>query len=380
MTDLVVVSLESWDGVWRRNQHLIWRMLHTDPTLRVLFVEPPADPAHELRSRRRPRLGRGPDDRNLTGRLWTMRPLKLLPRRFGDRADASILSQVVRAGRRLAMNDPILWVNDPGGAEIARRTGWRTLYDMTDDWLAADRPASQLDRVASQERYLLAEADQVVACSPELQRRKSAQRPVEREPIALVRNAVDVDAYRQPLPRPTDMPTGLVVLYVGTLHCDRLDIGLCESVAARIGDAASLVLVGPNALPPAISTRLRRAGATLLGPRTRNEVIAYLQHADVLVVPHVVTAFTDSLDPIKLYEYQAVGRPVVSTAVAGFSETDDDRIVVASAPDFPDAVTAALARVSRFPDGADRAVADWNDRAVAMLGILSGMKRPSPAP
>ena len=67
MTDLVVVSLESWDGVWRRNQHLIWRMLHTDPTLRVLFVEPPADPAHELRSRRRPRLGRGPDDRNLTG-------------------------------------------------------------------------------------------------------------------------------------------------------------------------------------------------------------------------------------------------------------------------------------------------------------------------
>ena len=185
MTDLVVVSLESWDGVWRRNQHLIWRMLHTDPTLRVLFVEPPADPAHELRSRRRPRLGRGPDDRNLTGRLWTMRPLKLLPRRFGDRADASILSQVVRAGRRLGMNDPILWVNDPGGAEIARRTGWRTLYDMTDDWLAADRPASQLDRVASQERYLLAEADQVVACSPELQRRKSAQRPSGREPVAL---------------------------------------------------------------------------------------------------------------------------------------------------------------------------------------------------
>ena len=224
MTDLVVISLESWDGVWRRNQHLIWRMLHTDPTLRVLFVEPPADPAHEMRSGRRARLGRGPDDRNLRDRLWTMRPLKLLPRRLGDRADASILRQVVRAARRLGMIDPILWVNDPGGAEIARRTGWRTLYDMTDDWLAADRPAAQLNRVAAQELYLLGHADQVVACSPELQRRKSAQRPSGRAPVAVVRNAVDAEAYRRPRPRPADLPTGPVVLYVGTLHGDRLDV------------------------------------------------------------------------------------------------------------------------------------------------------------
>ena len=55
-------------------------------------------------------------------------------------------------------------------------------------------------------------------------------------------------------------------------------------------------------------------------------MIGYLQHADVLVVPHVVTSFTDSLDPIKLYEYQAVGRPVVSTPVAGFRDADDPRI------------------------------------------------------
>ena len=44
-------------------------------------------------------------------------------------------------------------------------------------------------------------------------------------------------------------------------------------------------------------------------------MIAYLQHADVLVVPHLVNAFTDSLDPIKLYEYQAVDKPVISTPV-----------------------------------------------------------------
>ncbi len=59
MTDLVVMSLEAWDDMWRRNQHLIAGLLATDAALRVLFVEPPADPTHDLRSGRRPSIARG---------------------------------------------------------------------------------------------------------------------------------------------------------------------------------------------------------------------------------------------------------------------------------------------------------------------------------
>ena len=112
------------------------------------------------------------------------------------------------------------------------------------------------------------------------------------------------------------------------MHPDRIDVELCEATARALGEAGTLVLVGPNLL----ATDQAAAPATtrarvLLGPRPRDAVIGYLQHADVLVVPHVVTEFTDSLDPIKLYEYQAVGRPVVSTPVAGFRDADDPRII-----------------------------------------------------
>ena len=44
LMDLVVTSLEAWDTVWRRNQHLVAGLLRRDPTLRVLFVEPATDP------------------------------------------------------------------------------------------------------------------------------------------------------------------------------------------------------------------------------------------------------------------------------------------------------------------------------------------------
>ena len=64
-------------------------------------------------------------------------------------------------------------------------------------------------------------------------------------------------------------------------------------------------------------------------------VPAYLKNADVLVVPHVVTGFTDSLDPIKVYEYLAAGLPVVSTPVAGFREIGLAHVSVVPGEPFP---------------------------------------------
>ncbi|MDQ0577124.1 glycosyltransferase involved in cell wall biosynthesis [Agromyces albus] len=371
MTDLVVMSLEAWDDVWRRNQHLVAGLLRTDAALRVLFVEPPADPTHDLRSRRRPSFARGvrevPDV--APGRLFTVRPVKWMPRRLDPRTDERLARAVMRAADSLDMRHPLLWINDPGAVALAERSGWPTLYDITDDWLTADRPAAELRRVAANEARLFELAREVVVCSPELARRKGATRPV-----TLIPNAVEVDAYRRPAPRPTDLPDGPVALYLGTVHPDRIDVDLCEATARALGSTGTLVLVGPNLLSPDQAARLHAAGARLLGPRSRDEVIGYLQHADVLVVPHVVTAFTDSLDPIKLYEYQAVGRPVVSTAVAGFRDEDDPRIMIASGDAFAAAVAAAVPAPSRFPAGADGAVADWSDRAAAMAAVLRGLE------
>lgn len=370
MTELVVVSLERWDEVWRRNQHLVAGLLSANPGLRVLFVEPPTDPIHDLLARRRPRFGRGVRevDDVAPGRLHAVRPVKWLPRRLDRGADDRLARSVVRAADRLGMRHPLLWINDPGMAPLAERSGWPTLYDVTDDWLAADRPQAELQRTAANEATLFRVAQEVVVCSPELVRRKGTARPV-----VLIPNAVDVVAYRSQQQRPADLPAGPVALYLGTVHPDRIDVGLCVITAQALGDSGTLVLVGPNLLSAEEVRRLEDAGARLLGSRGREEVIGYLQHADVLVVPHVVTEFTDSLDPIKLYEYQAVGRPVVSTPVAGFREAADPRITVAEGAAFVRAVAAAVPTEAPFPNAADGPVPDWAERVTAMDAILDRM-------
>ena len=373
MTDLVVMSLEGWDEVWRRNQHLVSGLLATDTDLRVLFVEPPVDPLFDVSRGRRPSAGRrvtqipGVAD----GRLWRYRPVKWLPRRIDPHGDERRARAVRRAARGLGMRRTLLWINDLDATTLSIATGWPTLYDMTDDWLAADRPSAELRRIGTAEEYLLTHAAEVVACSAELLRRKNPQRPSDLAPITLIPNAVDVADYRQPMSRPADMPSGAVAVYVGTLHEDRLDVDVCVHTARSLGKDATLVLVGPNALGTAETTRLQESGAILLGPRSRTDVIAYLQHADVLIVPHLVNDFTDSLDPIKLYEYEAVARPVVSTAVAGFRESDSPLISIADAPAFGAAVAVQVRQPPAMPSL--RLVPDWTERVSQMRQTLARM-------
>jgi glycosyltransferase involved in cell wall biosynthesis len=146
-------------------------------------------------------------------------------------------------------------------------------------------------------------------------------------------------------------------------------VDLCAALATGLLGTATFVLVGPVALDASDQTRLAGAGAVLLGAREHTTVPAYLKNAEVLVVPHVVTEFTDSLDPIKVYEYLAAARPVVSTPVAGFRDLGLGHVAVVPGGD----VVARIRELLTSPlaaGSAERAVPSWDDRAATMRAVL----------
>ncbi|MFV0462184.1 MAG: glycosyltransferase [Nostocoides sp.] len=373
MTDLVLISLERWDEVWRRNQHLVAGLLRAGQVSSVLFIEPATDIVHALRRGRRPGRAAGLRRHEVgvsaRGQLWLFQPRKLLPRRVDQGHDGRWARGVMAAATRAGLTHPVLWVNDPMGAEVMELTGWPTLYDITDDWLAAHRPAAEHARLNAQEQRLLAGADDVVVCSPDL-----AERKVSARPVTMIRNGVDLSAYAADPPRPTDLPAGPVALYAGTLHRDRLDVPLCLRTAHAIAGAARVVAVGPVLLDRGEQRRLQEAGVVLLGARPAAEVPAYLRHAKVLLVPHVIDDFTMSLDPIKRYEYAAAGRPIVATAVSGFI---DDVALTVPAEQFPQAVADVLSGQRRPADPRWAAAeADWSARVEEMAAVLRRLGRP----
>lgn len=381
MTDLVVISLEPWDEMWRRNQHVLARLLNADEDLRVLFVEPVADPLDALRRGKFPARGLGlrgvRDPRGLSGtaqdRLWLSQDTKILPRKIAPRWDEAWARKVVRQAHVLGMERPILWVNDPRGALVMADTGWPTLYDVTDDWVVAERPSPERRRTLTQEQQLLAGAEIVVVCSRELQQRKRGARGS----LRLIGNAVDLEPYRSNPPRPEDLPPGVVVLYAGTVHPDRVDTALLEDLAqhlARREVSTTVVLLGPCLLENATRAKLEDVGILVLGRRPPELVPSYLLHADVLLVPHVLTEFTASLDPIKAYEYRAAGRPVVSTEVPGFADVDDPLVAVRARDDFAAAVEQSL-QAPAHRTTAGHEVPTWDQRAAQFRDVLLDLRR-----
>lgn len=366
LRELVVCSLEPWDEIWRRNQYLLDGLLHRNPELRILLIEPASDPLHSLLGGRPPRLGAGL--RSLPGyqgRLMALQPTKWLPRAVGPLADRLLIGAARRAARRMVLTDPVLWVNDPGWA-VLLDAGWPAVYDITDDWVEADRGAREHDRVVSREMRLMAECSAVVVCSTGLQASKGRIREVK-----LVQNAVDVANYQRPQAKPADLPAGRIAMYVGTMHEDRLDVELSVRIAERLAQSAGhLVFVGPNALTAANTRRLEASPSTvILGPRPYTQIPAYMQHADVLIVPHLVNEFTDSLDPIKLYEYEAVGRPIAATPVAGFRDlAGTPGVAIAPAEQLAEAAAALVTSPPVVVGPFDPA--DWSDRVTAMQGVL----------
>ena len=158
-----------------------------------------------------------------------------------------------------------------------------------------------------------------------------------------------------------------MAIYVGSLHDARIDVELIIEIARALPQV-NVVLVGPNSLSSHTGRRLSaEPNVSLLGPRPYRDIPAFLQHADVIIVPHRVTEFTESLDPIKAYECLAVDRPTVSTPIAGF-RGHEEAIHVVPREEFVRRVADVLA-------GQAQALvhvlpAEWHERAASFEDAL----------
>ncbi len=142
--------------------------------------------------------------------------------------------------------------------------------------------------------------------------------PVEYLPMAASRSFVEAMG-RHSHPRPGDLPPGKVVGCTGQINRS-YDWALIAAVADALPDV-SLVFIGPLIEPdPSERARimhvLKKPNVHWLGKRPHEQLPAYLAHFDVCLNPLAVTAHNDRRSPLRLFDYLATDRPVLSTAIA----------------------------------------------------------------
>ena len=107
------------------------------------------------------------------------------------------------------------------------------------------------------------------------------------------------------LPRP-------VIGFFGTIDSHWIDFELMKLVAASRPDW-SFLFIGPVRDLPEAELVAELENVRFLGPKPYSELPAYSKAFDVCIVPKVRTPLTEASSPLKIWEYLATGKPVVST-------------------------------------------------------------------
>ncbi len=332
--DLIYIALEPWDEVWRRNQPLCAELIRSGAARRIVYVEPPRVVPYWLvrpamrradLKRRGLRAVRGRGDREIEG-ITAFAPLQLLPNTFAPFRAFNTWherQQLRAVSRRARLQTPTLYTNSHWAAPLAGTLNERGLvYDIGDDWLAV--PDKRLARIKAGDALLCRASGVTIVVS---QRLRELKTPLSRR-VELVPNGVDVEHYKRALA--PDLPVHPlaqnwrkpVLGYLGSIHAERVDLPLIEALAEAFPDA-TIALVGPILLSEADKARLEKlSNVALTGAVPFEESPAVLRAFDLFLVPHVESDFTRSLNPLKLGEYLAIGKPIVSTRVAGFAELE----------------------------------------------------------
>jgi glycosyltransferase involved in cell wall biosynthesis len=193
-----------------------------------------------------------------------------------------------------------------------------TVYEVRDDYAALTPDPAARRRVERAHQRMLDSSDLVLAVSDRL---VSDIRPtradVELTSVGVEREFFDVtdDSAAPAALRDLSRPR---IGMIGNLN-DRVNWDLLERLAMERPDW-TLAIVGPvYSAGDTTRTAVRRLetfpNVRFLGAVGQSEIPSVIAAFDVCLIPYRISEAVERINPLKLYQYLAAGKPIVSTAI-----------------------------------------------------------------
>jgi glycosyltransferase involved in cell wall biosynthesis len=265
----------------------------------------------------------------------------------------------------LPKNADVLWIGNPAiQHEVSSYQTKVVVYDCCDDFYSC---------WGKNEDELTKKATIVVTTADRIYNRKITEKGKDK--VFLIPNGMDSAHFQY---KTYGVPTDLqkyksmkTLGYVGAL-ADWVDWELVKDTAIKLKEW-QIVLVGPeyHRVPDFIK---HIGNIKMLGLKDYSTLPAYISNIDVCMIPFKINTITRSTNPIKLYEYLACGKPVVTTDMDEIRKYSDIVKICLPNEDFAQKVREIL--MGNTPEKEKERISriqgeTWRKRAEHALQILS---------
>jgi glycosyltransferase involved in cell wall biosynthesis len=343
----IALVSHDWNDQWLGRAQVMSRIARQ---FHVVWCGPPHEwRAIPTRARSGPSVQQPVDDLPM---LHTYRPEPWLPGLYRPRTLASrLLQQRLENARaileRHGCTHIVLSIWNPQYSKVLPLVKHdMSMYHINDEYSFA--PVQQ--PISAEERVLMRDVDEVFIHSPAVMARKGALCTS----ATLTPNGVDFDAFASTRPIPDDLAAipGPRIGYSGFLKT-QLDWELLFATAQQ-NPQWSFVFVGKALEQPGLAETLAKVdlleNVHFLGGKSSRELSAYPQHFDVCMLPYCVDDYTKYIDPLKLSEYMASGRPAVGTPILPLREVSELVALAASPAEWRQAISASLLPAANTPE------------------------------
>jgi len=222
---------------------------------------------------------------------------------------------------RKKIKNPILFISWPFNRFYAERfPDCRFIYDYIDELDVFDTSGKTMVELKRDHEFLVKNADLVVATADRLLEDVKKMKPKK---AILAPNAVDISHFK--LNEKPTVPEDLkeivasgrkIVGYYGAI-AQWFDYDLLEYVAEKKPEY-EFVIIGPFDYDKTLMDHkhlFEISNIHFLGQKKYDELPIYLHFFDVATITFLVNDITRSTSPVKLFEYMAGGKPIVTTAM-----------------------------------------------------------------
>jgi glycosyltransferase involved in cell wall biosynthesis len=163
-----------------------------------------------------------------------------------------------------------------------------------------------------------------------------------------------------------------IIGYIGIVQ-DRFDVKLLEYLLKE-NPEKSFVIIGMVWPESGMDELSSYKNLYLFGQKKYQELPNYIRQFDVAIIPHKINEFTKSMNPMKLYEYMAAGKPIVTTSIAGSKQFSQFIKIADSYEEFNNKINLILKTDQAGVILESKKIAQensWSDRVNQMIQIIN---------